>query len=58
MTFRPYYYDDHGCAAYVFGCGTLGVCAVVDARLEDVEGYRWRRAGAHDRRRLLLTSRC
>ena len=40
MIFRPYYYDDHGCAAYVFGCGTLGVCAVVDARLEDVERYR------------------
>jgi len=40
MIFRPYYYDDHGCAAYVFGCGTLGVCAVVDARIEDVERYR------------------
>jgi hydroxyacylglutathione hydrolase len=40
MIFRPYYYDDHGCATYVFGCGTLGVCAVVDARLEDVERYR------------------
>ncbi len=40
MIFRPYYCDDHGCAAYVFGCGTLGVCAVVDARIEDVERYR------------------
>jgi len=29
MILRPYYYDDHGCAAYVFGCGTLGRCAVV-----------------------------
>jgi hydroxyacylglutathione hydrolase len=37
MIFRPYCYDDYGCAAYVFGCGTLGACAVVDARLEDVE---------------------
>jgi hydroxyacylglutathione hydrolase len=39
MILRPYYYDDHGCAAYVFGCGTLGKCAVVDARLDDVEAY-------------------
>jgi len=36
---RPYYYYDHGCAAYVFGCGTLGKCAVVDARIDDVEAY-------------------
>ena len=39
MILRPYYYDDHGCAAYVFGCGTLGKCAVVDARMDDVEAY-------------------
>lgn len=39
MIFRPYYYYDRGCAAYVFGCGTLGRCAVVDARIDDVEGY-------------------
>lgn len=39
MILRPYYYDDHGCASYVFGCGTLGQCAVVDARIEDVEAY-------------------
>src|SRR5712692_8949907 len=39
MIFRPYYYYDRGCAAYVFGCGTLGQCAVVDARIDDVEGY-------------------
>lgn len=31
MIFRPYYYFDRGCAAYLFGCGTLGRCAVVDA---------------------------
>jgi hydroxyacylglutathione hydrolase len=39
MILRPYYYDDHGCAAYLFGCGTVGRCAVVDARIEDVESY-------------------
>jgi glyoxylase-like metal-dependent hydrolase (beta-lactamase superfamily II) len=39
MILRPYYSDDHGCAAYVFGCGTLGRCAVVDARIEDVDAY-------------------
>jgi hydroxyacylglutathione hydrolase len=39
MILRPYYYDDRGCAAYLFGCGTLGQCAVVDARLDDVESY-------------------
>src|SRR2546430_9388178 len=39
MILRPYYYDDRGCAAYVLGCGTLGQCAVVDARVDDVEAY-------------------
>ncbi len=39
MILRPYYYDDHGCAAYVFGCGTLGTCVVVDPRIDDVEAY-------------------
>jgi glyoxylase-like metal-dependent hydrolase (beta-lactamase superfamily II) len=39
MIFRPYYYFDTGCAAYLFGCGTLGKCAVVDAHEEDVEAY-------------------
>jgi hydroxyacylglutathione hydrolase len=39
MIFRPYYYDDTGCAAYLFGCGTLGKCAVVDAHEEDVDAY-------------------
>ena len=33
MILRPYYSYDHGCAAYVFGCGTLGKCAVVDPGL-------------------------
>ena len=39
MIFRPYYYYDLGCAAYVFGCGTVGRCAVVDARADDVDAY-------------------
>jgi hydroxyacylglutathione hydrolase len=39
MIFRPFYYHDLGCAAYVFGCGTLGRCAVVDARADDVSAY-------------------
>jgi glyoxylase-like metal-dependent hydrolase (beta-lactamase superfamily II) len=39
MILRPYYYFDRGCAAYLFGCGTLGRCAVVDARADDVEAY-------------------
>jgi hydroxyacylglutathione hydrolase len=39
MIFRPYYYFQTGCAAYLFGCGTLGKCAVVDAHEEDVEAY-------------------
>jgi glyoxylase-like metal-dependent hydrolase (beta-lactamase superfamily II) len=39
MIFRPFYYDDLGCAAYLFGCGTVGRCAVVDPRAEDVESY-------------------
>jgi len=40
MIFRPYYYFETGCAAYLFGCGTLGKCAVVDPHEEDIEGYR------------------
>lgn len=39
MIFRPYYYFDKGCAAYLFGCGTVGRCAVVDARVEDIDAY-------------------
>jgi hydroxyacylglutathione hydrolase len=39
MIFRPFYYDDLGCAAYLFGCGTVGRCAVVDPRAEDIEAY-------------------
>jgi hydroxyacylglutathione hydrolase len=39
MIFRPYFYFETGCAAYVFGCGGLGLCAVVDAHLRDVDAY-------------------
>jgi hydroxyacylglutathione hydrolase len=39
MIFRPYYYFDMGCAAYLFGCGTLGKGTVVDARADDIDSY-------------------
>jgi hydroxyacylglutathione hydrolase len=39
MIFRPYYYFDRGCAAYLFGCGTIGKGAVVDARADDIDEY-------------------
>src|SRR5437764_14137807 len=39
MIFRPFYYDDMGCAAYLLGCGTLGTCAVVDPRADDLDAY-------------------
>jgi hydroxyacylglutathione hydrolase len=39
MIFKPYYYDATGCAAYLFGCGGKGFCAVVDPHEEDVEAY-------------------
>lgn len=39
MIFRPFYYYDRGCAAYLFGCGTLETCAVVDPRAEDLDAY-------------------
>ena len=39
MIFRPFYYYDLGCAAYLLGCGTLGKCTVVDPRAEDVDTY-------------------
>jgi glyoxylase-like metal-dependent hydrolase (beta-lactamase superfamily II) len=39
MIFRPFYYDDLGCAAYLLGCGTVGRCAVVDARADDLARY-------------------
>ncbi|HET7718008.1 MAG TPA: MBL fold metallo-hydrolase [Bauldia sp.] len=39
MIFRPFYYYDTGCAAYLFGCGTMGLCAVVDPQARDVDAY-------------------
>lgn len=39
MIFKPYYYFETGCAAYLFGCGGLGKCAVVDAHERDIDEY-------------------
>jgi hydroxyacylglutathione hydrolase len=39
VIFRPYYYYETGCAAYLFGCGGLGKCAVVDAHEQDIDAY-------------------
>lgn len=39
MIFKPFYYFDTGCAAYVFGCGGIGVGAVVDPQERDVDSY-------------------
>ncbi len=39
MIFRPFHYFETGCAAYLFGCGTVGRCAVVDPQERDVDTY-------------------
>jgi glyoxylase-like metal-dependent hydrolase (beta-lactamase superfamily II) len=39
MIFKPYYYFETGCAAYLLGCGGLGKCAVVDAHTRDLDAY-------------------
>ncbi len=39
MIFRPFYRYETGCAAYLFGCGGLGKCAVVDAHERDLDEY-------------------
>lgn len=39
MIFKPYYYFETGCAAYLLGCGGLGKCAVVDAHEHDIDAY-------------------
>ena len=39
MIFRPFFDFEHGCAAYLFGCGGTGLCAVVDARESEVDDY-------------------
>jgi glyoxylase-like metal-dependent hydrolase (beta-lactamase superfamily II) len=39
MIFSPFYYSKTGCAAYLFGCGGVGVGAVVDPQADDVDSY-------------------
>jgi len=39
VIFKPYYRFETGCAAYLFGCGALGKCAVVDAQERDLDAY-------------------
>jgi len=39
VIFRPFYYDDLGCASYLLGCGTVGQCAVVDPRAGGLATY-------------------
>jgi glyoxylase-like metal-dependent hydrolase (beta-lactamase superfamily II) len=39
VIFRPFYYYDLGCASYLLGCGTVGTCAVVDPRADDLDSY-------------------
>jgi hydroxyacylglutathione hydrolase len=39
VIFRPFYYYDLGCASYLLGCGTVGRCAVVDPRVDDLHTY-------------------
>jgi len=39
VIFRPFYAFETGCAAYLFGCGTMGRCCVVDPQEKDVDGY-------------------
>jgi glyoxylase-like metal-dependent hydrolase (beta-lactamase superfamily II) len=39
MIFRPFFDFDHGCAAYLFGCGGKGLCAVVDPREPEIADY-------------------
>ncbi len=39
MIFRPFYRFETGCAAYLFGCGSKGLCAVVDAQEKDVDAF-------------------
>lgn len=40
MFFKPYFYDNTGCASYLFGCGTFGKCTVVDPQEKDVPNYQ------------------
>jgi len=40
MIFQPFYTAQTGCAAYLFGCGSLGKCAVVDAHESHIDAYQ------------------
>jgi hydroxyacylglutathione hydrolase len=39
MLFRPFLNDEGSCASYLFGCGTHGKLAVVDAHIDLVDDY-------------------
>jgi glyoxylase-like metal-dependent hydrolase (beta-lactamase superfamily II) len=39
MIFRPFYTFETGCAGYLFGCGSKGLCAAVDPQEKDVASY-------------------
>jgi hydroxyacylglutathione hydrolase len=39
MIFRPFYTYETGCASYLFGCGSKGLCCVVDPLERDVDAY-------------------
>jgi hydroxyacylglutathione hydrolase len=39
MIFKPFYRDETGCAAYVFGCGSCGLGAAVDPQEREVDAY-------------------
>ena len=39
MIFRQFLNDDTACASYLFGCGTVGELAVVDAHADLVDSY-------------------
>jgi glyoxylase-like metal-dependent hydrolase (beta-lactamase superfamily II) len=39
VIFRPFYTYETGCASYLFGCGSKGLCCVVDPLERDVDAY-------------------
>src|SRR5919201_3284709 len=39
MIFRQFLNDETACASYLFGCGTVGELAVVDAHADLVDDY-------------------
>jgi hydroxyacylglutathione hydrolase len=45
MIFKRYDCFKTGCAAYLFGCGGLGKCAVVDAHVIDTHVHAEDRSG-------------